>query len=145
MLISFGRHGTMSNGLSLAIPLEKICFIIGKLHQFDAKDVLTDPGSSSNASDDDMRSVLEDHATDPVRLELTNIISDMNEDEQIDLVALAWLGRGDGDSTDWGELRAEAARVHNDRTITYLLGIPLLADYLEAALNEFDLSCNDLS
>jgi hypothetical protein len=47
--------------------------------------------------------------------------------------ALTWLGRGDGGLEDWRELRAEAARAHNRRTATYLLGIPLLADYLGEA------------
>src|SRR6267154_678029 len=54
----------------------------------------------------------------------------MSEDEQVDLVTLTWLGRGDGTLADWDELRAEAARVHNKRTASYLLGEPLLPDYL---------------
>jgi hypothetical protein len=61
----------------------------------------------------------------------------LNEDEQVDLVALAWLGRGDGEIEDWSELRAEAARAHNKRTARYLLGMPMLADYLEEALSKF--------
>jgi len=67
----------------------------------------------------------------------------LNEDEQIDLVALAWLGRGDGTIDDWAELRAEAARAHNKRTAAYLLGMPLLADHLDEALSQFDRSCDD--
>jgi hypothetical protein len=47
--------------------------------------------------------------------------------------ALTWLGRGDGGVEDWSELRAEAARAHNRHTAGYLLGIPLLADYLGEA------------
>lgn len=54
----------------LTIPLEKLCFIIGKSQQFDGKDVLTDSGNSSNATDDGMRSVLEDDGNDPVYTEL---------------------------------------------------------------------------
>jgi hypothetical protein len=61
----------------------------------------------------------------------------LNEDEQIDLVALAWLGRGDGTIDDWDELRAEAARAHNKRTAAYLPGMPLLADHLEEAHETF--------
>lgn len=61
----------------------------------------------------------------------------MTEDEQIDLVALAWLGRGDGALDDWADLRAEAARAHNNRTAAYLLGMPLLGDYLEEGLSQF--------
>ncbi|HVE22871.1 MAG TPA: DUF3775 domain-containing protein [Acidocella sp.] len=134
----------MPDSENLTIPLEKICFLISKARQFDGKDMLTDYGDSSNASDDDMRSVLESHGDDPVYAELTSMIRDLNEDEQIDLVALAWLGRGDGESMAWDELRAEAALAHNDRTDEYLLGMPLLGDYLEAALAAFDLSCDDI-
>ena len=121
----------------LAISAEKVAVILAKARQFDGKDVVTDPDSGSNASDDAMLSVLEDHADDPVRAELVAIIQGLNEDEQIDLVALTWLGRGDGDLADWQELRAEAARAHNRRTARYLLGIPLLGDYLEEALSQF--------
>jgi len=57
-----------------------------------------------------MLSALEDHADDPVRTELTEIIRGLNEDEQIDLVAMTWLGRGDGDLDDWEDVRMEASR-----------------------------------
>jgi len=80
---------------------------------------------------------LEDHRDDPVRSELLAMIRGLNEDEQIDLVALAWLGRGDGDLDDWDDIRAEASRAHNKRTAEYLLGIPLLGDLLEEGLALF--------
>jgi len=118
----------------LTISAAKIATIIAKARQFDAKDVVTDPDSGSNASDDAMLSVLEDHSDDPVRSELMAIIRGLNEDEQIDLVALTWLGRGDGELGDWDDIRGEASRAHNRRTAQYLLGIPLLGDYLEEAL-----------
>jgi hypothetical protein len=97
----------------------------------------TDLKSGSNASDDSMRSVLEDRTDDPVLLELTSFIHDLNEDEQIDLVTLTWLGRSDGDIENWDALRAQAARAHNKRTAAYLLGMPMLADRLEDALSKF--------
>lgn len=122
---------------ALSISPVKAYFIAAKARQFDVKDGLTDPESGSNGSDDGMRSVLEDRSDDPVLFELTSFIHDMNEDEQIDLVALAWLGRGDGEIENWRELRAEAARAHNKRTARYLLGMPMLADYLEEALSKF--------
>ncbi len=132
------------NPPSLTIRTEKICFIIVKAREFDVKDEVTDPDDASNATDDNMISVLEDHGDDPVVNEIRGFIGAMNEDEQIDLVALTWLGRGDGTIEDWHELRAEAARAHNKRTAAYLLGIPLLSDYLEEALSLFDLSCDDV-
>jgi len=127
----------------LAISEDKLCFVIAKAREFDVKDVVTDPGDSSNATDDAMLSVLEDHPDDPVVQEIRAVIFAMSEDEQIDLVALTWLGRGDGTINDWDELRAEAARAHNKRTASYLLGIPLLADYLEEGMSQFGLSCEE--
>jgi hypothetical protein len=128
----------------LTIPLKKLCFIIDNARQFDGKDVLTDPGDSSNATDDGIRSVLEDHGNDPVYTELKSVIWALNEDEQIDLVTLTWLGRGDGDLDNWEDLRTEASRDHTSRTGDYVLGIPLLSDYLEEAISQFGLSCADL-
>ncbi len=125
----------------LSIPDDKLCFIINKAREFDVKDVVTDPGDSSNPSDDMNIAVLEDHKDDPVVAELTAVINSMSVDEQVDLVALTWLGRGDGEIDDWNELRAEAARAHNRRTAAYLLGIPLLADYLDEALAAFGIEC----
>jgi hypothetical protein len=127
----------------LAISPEKLCFIIVKAHEFDAKDIVTDPDDSSNAADDAMVSVLEDHPDDPVVAELSGFINALSEDEQIELVALSWLGRGDGTIDDWGDLRAEAARAHNKRTAAYLLGMPTLGDYLEEGLSQFGRSCEE--
>jgi hypothetical protein len=128
---------------ALSISPEKAYFIVAKARQFDAKDGVTDPESGSNASDDGMRSVLEDRKDDPVRAELVSFIHDLNEDEQIDLVALAWLGRGDEGIENWDELRAEASRAHNKRTASYLLGMPLLSDHLEEALSIFGHSAEE--
>jgi hypothetical protein len=128
---------------NLSISPEKICFIIAKAREFDAKDVVTDPDDSSNATDDAMLSVLEDHPDDPVVRELIAFIRALNEDEQVDLVALAWLGRGDGGIDEWDDLRAEAARAHNKRTASYLLGMPLLPNHLEDAISQFGISCDE--
>jgi hypothetical protein len=128
---------------SLSISPEKICFIVVKAREFDVKDAVTDPDEGSNPSDDAMISVLEDHRDDPVAQELRGFIGALTEDEQVDLVALAWLGRGDGTLGDWPELRAEAQRAHNNRTASYLLGMPLLPDHLEDGLSQFGLSCEE--
>jgi uncharacterized protein DUF3775 len=127
----------MSKMPQLTISSAKVAAILAKARQFDVKDAVTDPEPGSNPSDDAMLSVLEDHRDDPVRGELTANIRGLNIDEQIDLVTLAWLGRGDGELDEWHDLRAEAAHAHNRRTAEYLLGMPLLGDYLEEALSQF--------
>jgi len=90
-----------------------------------------------------MISVLEDHPDDPTQQELRTFIDMLTEDEQVDLVALTWLGRGDGTLDDWSDLREEAARLHNNRTAAYLLGKPMLADHLEEGLSLLGFSCED--
>ncbi|KAB2846045.1 MAG: DUF3775 domain-containing protein [Hyphomicrobiaceae bacterium] len=129
---------------ALTITPKAVCYIIIKAREFAAKDPVTEPDPGSNPSDDNMISVLEDHGDDPVAQELTTFISDLTEDEQIDLVALAWLGRGDNTIDDWPSIREEAARAHVSRaeqTAGYLLGMPLVSDFLEEALSLFGHSC----
>jgi Protein of unknown function (DUF3775) len=126
---------------TLIISSESVCFIIVKAREFDVQDVVTDRDSGSNASDDGMASVLEAHADDLTLTEVRAFIAALSDDEQIDLVALMWLGRGDGTVEDWVDLRDEAQQHHNNRTASYLLGEPLLSDYLEEGLSQFGLSC----
>ena len=127
----------------LTISPEKVCFIIIKAREFDAKDETTEPDPGSNPSDDKDISVLEEHSDDPVVEELTSLISSLSEDEQIDLVTLMWLGRDDYSAGDWPTVREEAARAHNDRTAEYLIGTPLVGDFLEEGLSKLGYSCEE--
>jgi len=127
----------------LTISPEKVCFIIIKAREFDAKDEVTEPDVGSNPSDDKEVAVLEEHKDDPVVEELTSLINSLSEDEQVDLVALAWLGRDDYSASDWATVREEAARAHNQRTADYLLGMPLVGDFLEEGLSMLGYSCEE--
>lgn len=129
--------------VELQISLEKVCYVIIKAREFDAKDALTEVDPGSNPTDDQMLSVLEEHGDDPVVEELSTFIDTMSEDEQIDLVALAWLGRGDYTAADWPDVREEAAAAHNDKTALYLIGMPMLGDFLEEGLAMLGYSCKE--
>jgi len=128
---------------TLTISPEKVCFVIVKAKEYDAKDEVTEVDPGSNPSDDKDVSVLEDHEDDPVVEELTSFINSLSEDEQIDLVTLAWLGRDDYSASDWPTVREEAARAHNQRTAEYLLGMPLVGDFLEEGLSMLGYSCEE--
>ena len=104
---------------------------------------LGDGDESSNMIDDDMVEILEDRDDDATREELTGFINELNEDEQVELVALAWVGRGSFSKSEWNDAVGEARRAHNDRTAEYLLGLPLLADYLAEGLAEFGHTCDE--
>jgi len=122
---------------NLSISPEKVFFIVAKSRQAESSAAGLDP-EADNGDDQP-----EDHSGRTDRAELAGFIRDLNEDEQIDLVTLMWLGRGDGEIGNWRELRAEASRAHNNRTASYLVETPMLADYLEEALSEFGLSFED--
>jgi len=121
----------------LSISPEKVFFIISKSRQAESSAAGLE---GEEASADDMP---QDRSARTDLAELAGFIRDLNEDEQIDLVALTWLGRGDGEVGNFRELRAEASRAHNNRTASYLINTPMLADYLEEALSEFGLSSED--
>jgi len=130
--------------IELGISVEKVRFIIVKARQFDAKEDDADPDEGSNAADDVMADVLEDKPEeDAVRSELVQFINGLNEEEQINLVALAWVGRGTYDIDDWDEAIETAQTEHNKRTAQYLLGLPLLGDYLAEGLEAFDEEFDD--
>lgn len=127
----------------LTISPEKVCFIIVKAREFDTKDEVTDPDPGSNPSDDKDAAVFEDHEDNPVLEELTSYINSLSEDEQIDLVALAWLGRDDYSASDWPTVREEAARAHNNRMASYLLGMLLVGGFLKEGLSMLGYSCEE--
>jgi hypothetical protein len=124
----------------LMISPDKVGFLIEKAREFDVKEAATDLDSGSNGADDDMIDVLEDDGSDAVASELTGFIEALSEDEQIDLVALMRLGRGDGTIEEWKDLRRQAAEGHNSRTARYLLGEPMLGDLLAEGLDEFGIA-----
>jgi Protein of unknown function (DUF3775) len=132
----------------LGISAEKVAFLIEKAREFDAKEMDADPDSGSNPTDDDALDVLED-AGDPVAAELSSFIRALNEDEQLDLVALMWLGRGDGSIDEWDELRSRAVEARSEygnaraETARYLLGEPMLGDFLADGLDAFGIDWTD--
>jgi len=120
---------------------EKVCFIIAKAREFDVQEAADEAESGSNPSDDGFRAILAEAADDPTFEEAKAFIDALNEDEQAELVALAWLGRDDYAVSEWDQAVSDAGDRHTGVTSDYLLGIPLLADYLEAGLAQFDLNC----
>jgi hypothetical protein len=123
---------------TLNIATDKLAFIIEKARAFDVKESDRDPDSGSNPSDDGNADILEDKADDPTREELVGAIRELNEDERAELVALAWLGRGTYDLEEWDEAVSTARSEHGRNAAKYLIGLPLLGDYLEDGMAMFD-------
>ncbi len=137
----------------LEVDVDKIAFIIAKSREFEAQDAVHEEVEVEGMTENDIQdetfqesltNVADDENDDATFDEVKEWIRAINDDDQCQIVALAWVGRGDFTTDDWEEAVRIATEEHNDRTAEYLLGMPLLPDYLEEGLSLFGLSA-DLS
>jgi len=126
---------------NLSISSEKVCYLIVKAREFDVEEGSSDPDSGSNATDDGVIDVLEEGGENAVEQEIRVFIVELGEEEKADLIGLLRLGRGDGTMEEWSAMRSEGHREHAGRVAAYLMGEPLLSDYLEEGLSQFGFSC----
>ena len=122
------------------INTDKVCFVVAKSRELLSEDVGA-PNDDSNPTDDGFAIVLTDAGDRPARRELVEFIEAFDADELDALVALVWIGRGDFERAEWPTALTLARERREGDTAKYLLGIPLLPDYLEEALSVFDQSC----
>ena len=127
----------------LRIPLETVAWIIVKAREFDVKEEGGDAGLTEDDGDNPM-GVLEDRADDPTASELTTWIADLTENQQAELVALMWLGRGGDDASGFPDLLEEATGQQGARTAPYLLGTPRLGDHLEEGLEKLGIATAEI-
>jgi hypothetical protein len=128
----------------LALPLERLAFIIAKAREFDAEvPVEPDAAAGSDPPDDDEREVLLDTPDNPTEQELRDAIDSLGAAEQQELLALMWLGRGDYDAGSWREALRQAGETDIANLTDYLVGTPLLGDYLEEGAYALGLSLTD--
>ncbi len=83
----------------------------------------------------DLDHIGDDGGDDEVRSELATRIEDLEPDQQAQLVALMWVGRGDMEPEEWDEAVALAADRHEGATADYLLSHPHVADHLDEGLD----------
>jgi len=126
----------------LTIPLEKLAYVIEKAREFNAQ-VPSDAEEGSNAADDDEREILLDTPDNPTEQELRDAIDGLGIPERQELLALMWLGRGDYDAESWSEALQQARQTQSASETTYLLGTPLLGDYIEEGVAALGLSLED--
>lgn len=66
--------------------------------------------------------------------QIRGVIEGLDVDEQADLVALVWIGRGDFEPGQWPAALRRAHERHLRSTAAYLMGIPNVGDLLEEGL-----------
>src|SRR5271165_7459236 len=138
------RHTISRRARMLEIPLERLAFIIAKAREFDAEvPIEPDAATGSDPPDDDERQVLLDTPDNPTEEELQDAIDGLGILERQELLALTWLGRGDYDKDSWPEALRQAGETMTANVTDYLVGTPLLGDYLEEGADTLGLSLGD--
>ena len=130
-----------------SVDVDKVSFIIAKSREFEAQDAIHDKleGDELSQNDiqdetfqEDLATQIDEDSDDATLDEVKAWIRSINDEEQCQIVALAWIGRGDFTINEWDDALKIATDEHNNRTAEYLLGMPLLPDYLEEGLSQFD-------
>lgn len=123
----------------LDIGADKVAYVIVRAREIDAKVGRWDgPGDTADAD-----TILETRRGDATEHELRSFISDLNDDEKAELVAVMWIGRDTFDPEELAEAIATAKAESTTPTEDYLLGIPLLSDYLEEGLAKLGIDPGD--
>ena len=134
--------------MELLTPLETLCRLILRARELEAQVPAQDPDDDPENVDDvdddgedQALSVLEDELNTGVEEEMQATLDDLADDQLAETLALAWVGRGTYDSSEWEDAFAEANELNSDERIDELLDMPLLASHLDAGLAAFDYSC----
>ena len=134
--------------MDLLTPLETLCRLIIRARELEAQVPAADPDEDADNVDDfddegedQALSVLEDELNSGVEEEMRATLDDLADDQLAETLALAWVGRGTYDVSEWDDAFAEANDVDPESAIDELMDMPLLASYLEAGLAAFDYSC----
>ena len=118
--------------------------LILQLRALMAQEEEVSPDSGSNPIDDEGPATLQDTPDNLLRAGLEVEIEDLEPDQQAELVALMWIGRGDMEPEEWGaavRLAREREEASSATTADWLLGIPNLGDLLDEGLNAIGRSC----
>jgi hypothetical protein len=134
--------------MDLLTPLETYCRLIIRAKEMEAQVPAVDPDEDPDNVDDfdddaedQALSVLEDELNSGVEEEMRVMLDDLADDQLAETLALAWVGRGTFDSSEWEDALAEANDTDPESAIDELMDMPLLASHLEAGLSAFDYSC----
>jgi len=122
-----------------------VCRIVDLAREFQAQESVVIPATEggSEIDSDQAMQVLAAHAEDLTYQQLKAEIDDLEPRQQVELVALMWLGRGDYDAGEWEDVRQQAKEQWTSHTAEYLLATPQVADFLEEGLSMLGYSCDE--
>lgn len=131
--------------MELTVSLETICRLIARARELETQVPAIENDDEDEPTDtDDPLAALEDESNEAVEDEVRTLLDDLSDDEGAEVLALAMVGRGTFDASEWDEAIEAATEEDADSVIDQLLDMPMLAGYLDAGLAAFDLSCDGL-
>lgn len=127
--------------MELTVSLDTLSRLIVRARELEAQVPAIETDDEDDPTDsDDPLAVLEDEANEAVEDEVRTLLEDLPEDEAAEVLALAWVGRGTYDASEWDEAIETANEDDNDSVVDQLLDMPMLAGYLDAGLAAFDIT-----
>ena len=131
--------------MELTVSLETVCRLIIRARELEAQVPSTGNDDVDEPTDsDDPLAVLEDESNEAIEQEVEALIDDLGEDELYEVLALALVGRGTFDPSEWDEALEAASEDGAAQAVIQLTDMAMLAAYLDAGLTAFDLSCDGL-
>jgi len=131
--------------MDLTVSLETVCRLIVRARELEAQVPSIENDEEEDPTDsDDPLAVLEDEANEAVEDEVRTLLEDLADDEAQEVLALAFVGRGTYDASEWDEALEAAGEESTESIVEQLLDMPMLAGYLDAGLAAFDLSCDGI-
>lgn len=134
--------------MDLNTPLDTLCRLILRAKELEAQvpsagaDDAADDVNGYDDEGDQALSVLDDDLNDGVEEEVQALLDDMADDQLAETLALAWVGAGTYDASEWDEAFSEASELSSQERMDELLDMPLLGGHLEAGLAAFDYNCD---
>ena len=121
----------------LGISLEIVATVVDLANAVqDAEEGLLSGGDDEDEDED------EDEITEEM---LTDFIDELNEEQQVALIALAWVGRGDYEPEEWEEaLKIAAERNARGDASAYLTGMEGLGDLLSEGAGAFGIAIEEV-
>lgn len=131
----------------LRISTEKVCALIEAAREVAGKVASTAGDRTTSGDDSKLATIVDDlgqdfYERDDRRRQMVEFIAGLNVEEQTDLLALIWLGRGDYDIAEWDEALAEAEARIAARDPDYMIGNSALPQYLGDGLEAFGRTCD---
>jgi Protein of unknown function (DUF3775) len=126
----------------LRINPDKVCAFLEAARELAGR-VPATTGDHTTTGDDSPLTFMEQRDDDPTRAQMVEFVAGLNVEEQTELLALVYLGRGDFSLAEWDDARREAGDRIAAGDPEFMIGDRALPAYLAEALDAFGKTCPD--